>query len=170
MKILIYPHEILKRRADPIKRIDGALQSFIDAMIETMYQADGVGLAANQVGNPIQVIVYDCAPDKERGKSPVVLLNPRIVESSGEMLSEEGCLSVPGYCAKIKRADRVCIRAFDREGKEMEIEAVGGLLAKCLQHEIDHLHGVCFVERLSPVKKALFKKKWAKMRHSHGKD
>ena len=164
MKVLIYPHEILKKVSEPVRNIDGALQRFIDDMIKTMYEAEGVGLAANQVGEPIQVIVFDCETDDKRGKHPMVLLNPRIVEAAGEMVGEEGCLSVPGYGAKIRRAESILVKAFDREGREVEIEAQGGLLSKCLQHEIDHLNGICFVDRLSPVKRTLFKKKWAKIR------
>ncbi|WP_067616459.1 peptide deformylase [Dissulfuribacter thermophilus] len=164
MKILVYPHEILRQVAEPVKNIDGALQAFIDDMIKTMYKAEGVGLAANQVGRPIELVVMDCATDDERGKNPIVLINPRIIEQEGEMVGEEGCLSIPGYGAKVRRSEVVLVKAYDRDGKEIEIEARGGLLSKCIQHEIDHLKGICFVDRLSPVKKALFKKRWAKIR------
>jgi len=162
MKILIYPHEILRTNSDPVKKIDGGLQSLIDHMIDTMYRAGGVGLAANQVGKPIRLAVIDCVPEEERG-NPLILINPIIVEKEGEIVKEEGCLSIPGYTAKIGRAERVLVRAYNRDGKEIEIEAKG-LLSRCLQHELDHLSGICFVDRLGPVRRALFRKKWAKIR------
>ena len=162
MKILIYPHEILGTRAEPVREIDGRLQDFIDRMVKKMYEAEGVGLAANQVGNPIQVVVMDVTPS-ESGPNPVVLLNPVITETEGSAAHEEGCLSVPGYSAKVTRPARVEVKAYDRHGKEIRLEGEG-LLSRCLQHEIDHLHGVCFVDRLSPLKRSLFRKKWAKIR------
>ncbi len=168
LDILIYPHEILKRPSRPIKTIDGALQRFIDAMLHTMYEAKGVGLAANQVGRPVQLTVMDCAKDNERGKSPIILINPKIVEAEGEILEEEGCLSFPGLSAKVKRSMRVCLKGFDREGKEIEIEAKDGLLSRCIQHELDHLNGICLIDRLGRVRRAIFRKKLAKMRENRG--
>ncbi len=162
MKILIYPHEILSTKAEPVREINGQLQSFIDKMIAKMYKAEGVGLAANQVGAPIQVMVMDVTPSEE-GPHPVVLLNPVITETEGTTTHEEGCLSVPNYSAKITRPARVEVKAYDRHGREIRLEGEG-LLSRCLQHEIDHLQGICFVDRLSPLKKSLFRKKWAKIR------
>ncbi len=162
MKILIYPHEILAAKAEPVKKIDGMLQDFIDRMIKKMYEAEGVGLAANQVGSPIQVVVMDVTPSEE-GPHPVVLLNPVITETEGSATHEEGCLSVPNYSAKVTRPARVEVKAYDRHGKEIRLEGEG-LLSRCLQHEIDHLNGICFVDRLSPLKKSFFRKKWAKIR------
>ncbi len=168
MKILIYPHKILSAMAEPVREIDGKLQGFIDRMIARMYQAEGVGLAANQVGEPIQVVVMDTTPS-EAGANPVVLLNPVVTESKGTATHEEGCLSVPNYSAKVTRPARVEVKAYDRHGKEIRLEGEG-LLSRCLQHEIDHLHGICFVERLSPLKKTMFRKKWAKIRPSKGEE
>jgi len=162
MKILIYPHEILAAKAEPVTQIDGKLQGFIDSMIKKMYEAEGVGLAANQVGSPIQVVVMDITPSEE-GPHPVVLLNPVITETEGTATHEEGCLSVPGYSAKVTRPARVEVKAYDRHGKEIRLEGEG-LLSRCLQHEIDHLNGICFVDRLSPLKKSFLRKKWAKIR------
>ena len=168
MKILVYPHEILSARAEPVREIDGKLQGFIDRMITRMYQAEGLGLAANQVGEPIQVVVMDTTPS-EAGTNPVVLLNPVVTETEGMATYEEGCLSVPNYSAKVTRPARVEVKAYDRHGKEIRLEGEG-LLSRCLQHEIDHLHGICFVERLSPLKKTMFRKKWAKIRPSEGEE
>ena len=151
MNILIYPHEILRKEARPVEGIDGWLQGFVDQMISKMYEAKGVGLAANQVGNPLQVVVLDVTPSED-GPHPIVLLNPVITAAEGTETNEEGCLSVPNYSAKIKRAARVEVKGFDRNGKEIRIEGEG-LLARCLQHELDHLQGVCFVDKLSPLKK-----------------
>ncbi len=162
MKILVYPHEILKQKADPVKEIDGQLQTFIDDMFDTMYKAEGIGLAANQVGKLIQVVVLDVG-NEDGGRNRFAIINPFIAEAEGEEVAEEGCLSVPGYGAPVKRASRVLVKGIGRDEKEIEIEAEG-ILARCLQHELDHLNGVCFVDRLNPVKRALFRKKWAKIR------
>ena len=163
MEILIYPHEILRTEATPVESIDGQLQRFIDAMIAEMYRAKGIGLAANQVGELRQLLVMDCNQADGVPPSPVVLINPRITDSEGVEKSEEGCLSVPDYTATVKRAARIEVKGYDRNGNEITVEG-DGIIARCLQHEIDHLNGVCFVDRLGPVKKALFRKKWAKMR------
>ncbi len=162
MKILIYPHKILQQEAAAVTNIDGNLQKLIDRMIETMYKAKGIGLAANQVGELRQVMVMDVTPSEE-GSNPIVLINPTISHAEGSEVTEEGCLSVPDYSAKVKRAALIQVTGFDRDGKELSFEAEG-ILARCIQHELDHLKGICFVDRLSPLKKAMFRKKWAKIR------
>lgn len=159
MKILIYPHKILSTKSKPVKQIDGRLQRLIDNMIETMYKAKGVGLAANQIGETIQLLVMDITPE---GQNPIAIINPVITAVEGNEVSEEGCLSLPNYSAKIKRAKRIEVKGYDRYGKEIRLEG-DGLLSRCLQHEIDHLNGICFVDRLSPLKKTLFRKKWSKI-------
>ncbi len=161
MKILVYPHEILKKKAEPVGTIDGALQDFIDEMIELMYKAKGVGLAANQVGRAIRLFVMDVSGSEEP-PNPVVIINPVITALEGSEIAEEGCLSVPQYSAKLKRAALVEVKGFDRNGKEIRLEGEG-LAARCLQHEIDHLDGICFVDRLSPLKRTMFRKKWPKI-------
>ncbi|MBW1926313.1 MAG: peptide deformylase [Deltaproteobacteria bacterium] len=161
-KILIYPHEILRQEAKSVNRIDGEFQGLIDQMLEIMYKAKGLGLAANQIGELKQLVVMDITPS-ERGPNPIVLINPRITEWEGEEAGEEGCLSVPNYSAPVKRAARVQLVGYDRNEKEIRLEAEG-LLARCIQHELDHLKGICFVDRLSPARKLLFRKKWAKIR------
>ncbi len=162
LKIMIYPHEVLATKAEPVKKIDGAFQSFVDSMITTMYAAKGVGLAANQVGSLKRVLVMDVTPSEE-GPNPIVIVNPVITASEGSEKAEEGCLSVPGYSASLVRPAMIEVKGYDRHGKEIRLEG-GGLLARCVQHELDHLDGICFVERLSPLKKSLFRKKWAKIR------
>lgn len=166
MNILVYPDEILSKPADDVINIDHQLVSVIDEMFKTMYEAKGIGLAGNQVGLLKKLVVMDVA-QKQGASDPVVLINPRIVESEGIVASEEGCLSVPEFYAEVKRADRILVEAFDQAGKPLRFEA-DGLLARCIQHEIDHLMGHCFVDRLSPLKRSLFKKKWAKMQKKEG--
>lgn len=164
MKILVYPHEILAARAKPVNELNAGLLKLVEDMFETMYKAKGIGLAANQVGVLQQVVVMDLGQRGEDSKpDPIVLINPVITAAEGEVCDVEGCLSVPDYAEKVKRAERIQVMAFDQKGKEIKIEAEG-LLARCIQHELDHLNGICFVERLSPLKKAFFRKKWAKLR------
>ena len=164
MKILVYPHEILKTRARPVEKIDGALQKFIDDMIIMMYKAKGVGLAANQVGETLRLFVMDVSGSDE-SSNPIVIINPVITEVDGSEVAEEGCLSVPNYSAKLKRPAIVEVKGYDRHGKEIRLEA-DGLAARCIQHEIDHLDGICFVDRLSPLKRSMFRKKWPKILES----
>ncbi|MGQ9499872.1 MAG: peptide deformylase [Dissulfurimicrobium sp.] len=162
MKILVYPHEILKQKALPVMSIDGECISIIDEMFKTMYKAKGIGLAANQVGLLKRLIVMDINTSKE-GRRPIALINPVIIASEGEATDVEGCLSLPNYSEKVQRAERVIVTGYDRDEKELKIEA-DGLLARCIQHEIDHLEGLCFVDRLSPLKKLIFRKKWPTLR------
>lgn len=157
LKIHTYPDEILKKPAEPLKNINGATQTLIDDMIETMYNAPGIGLAATQVGQSKRVVVIDVRNIEEHPL--IVLINPEIIECNGSIDSEEGCLSVPQYLSTIRRHEKVLVRGLDRNGKEIEIEGAG-LLSKALQHEIDHLDGILFVDRLSKIKKEFFKKRY----------
>ncbi len=155
-----YPEEVLKKRALPVTAVDREMQRLIDDMIDTMYAAPGIGLAAPQVGVSQRLVVIDVSTREE--KHPLmVLINPEIVEADSLIESEEGCLSVPGYTAVVKRAGKVVARGLNREGKPVEVEATG-LLARALQHEIDHLNGVLFVDRLSAIKREFFKKRYHK--------
>ncbi len=165
-EILKYPHPVLKTKAEEVERVDDELISLVSDMIETMYKAGGIGLAANQVGVCKRVIVLDVPDDEERenyerGRNLLVLLNPEIVESDGSIRYEEGCLSVPGVTADVVRAMRVRVRGLDRKGDPLEIEAEG-LLAIALQHEIDHLDGILFIDRLSRLKRDMLKRKYRK--------
>ncbi len=163
LPILEYPDERLRTVAKPIDHIDDALQRLIDDMFETMYEAPGVGLAATQINFHRQLIVIDVSEDKN---APLVLINPRIVETEGTETCQEGCLSVPGIFADVVRAERVVVEALDRHGELRRIDATG-LLAVCIQHEMDHLAGKVFVDYLSPLKRQLVKRKMEK-RHRQG--
>ena len=158
MEILTYPNQFLLKPTKPVENIDGAIQKLIDDMAATMYAAPGVGLAAIQVGCDQSLLVYDIAAPEE-GRSLQVLINPRIVSSSGEVISEnEGCLSVPEYRADVKRATQIVVEGLDREGNVITIEAEG-FPAIVLQHEIDHLNGTLFIDRLSALKRELYKRR-----------
>jgi peptide deformylase len=165
-RIYKYPDDVLKRVATPVGTIDGTLVEFLDQMAKTMYAAPGVGLAAPQVGVSERAIVLDCDSAEERaegnGRGLLKLINPEIVEAEGTVLWEEGCLSVVDFTSEVKRAARVLVRAFTPEEKELRIEAEG-LLAVALQHEIDHLDGKLFIDRISRLKRDLYKRKLKKM-------
>ena len=161
LEIKKYPENILKEKTALVVDINSSIQRLIDDMIETMYAAKGVGLAANQVGVSTRLCVIDVSVADE--KTPlIVLINPEIVERKGSVEAEEGCLSIYDYRAKIKRAEEVMVKGFDRKGRPIEV-AGGGLLARALQHEIDHLDGLLFIDRLSPIKREFFKKRYKKI-------
>jgi peptide deformylase len=158
LDILTYPDEFLKTVTQPVKNIDGGLQEVFNNMAETMYAAPGIGLAATQVGIDQSFILYDIAPQGEE-RALNVLVNPVIVSQEGEILSEnEGCLSVPDYRADIKRAERVLVEAYDRDGNPLRIEAEG-MHAIVLQHEIDHLRGTLFINHISRLKRQLYERR-----------
>jgi peptide deformylase len=157
MRIYTYPDPVLKTPAEPIREIDEDLQRQIDWMIETMYAAPGIGLAANQVGLLKRVIVFDCRP-REKGRDPAVLINPEVILGEDKIRWEEACLSVPDFSAEVVRKAQVKVRGLDRNGNPIDIEAED-LLAVCLQHEVDHLNGTLFIDHLSTLKRALYKKK-----------
>jgi len=159
-----YPDPVLREKTARVERIDAALERLIDDMVETMHDAPGVGLAANQVGVPLQVAVIDLSSrdDEEQRHPLLVIINPEVLQMGGSVTEEEGCLSIPDYAEKVTRAARVKVRAQDRTGKVFELEA-DGLMAKALQHEIDHLNGVLFVDRLSALKRGLFKRRHRKV-------
>ncbi|MEK6692780.1 MAG: peptide deformylase [Nitrospirota bacterium] len=160
LEIKRYPDKILKIKAEPVRIIDSSIQNLIDNMIETMYAAPGVGLAAPQIGVSLRIMVAD-VNSREKGPGLTVIINPEIISALGETEEEEGCLSVPDYKDDIKRAEIVTVRGLNREGKEIEVESKG-LLARALQHEIDHLNGTLIIDRLSPIKREIFKKKLRK--------
>ena len=158
LNILHFPDERLRTVAKPVERVDDKLRKVIDDMFETMYDAPGIGLAATQVNFHQRLIVIDVS---EENNQPLVFINPEILEKEGTEEMDEGCLSVPGVYEKVQRAERVRVRALDRDGKSFEME-VDGLLAVCIQHEIDHLDGKVFVDYLSPLKQARIDKKLQK--------
>lgn len=158
LPILRYPDPRLHKVASPIAKIDGKLKQLAMDMAETMYEAPGVGLAATQVNVLQRLIVVDVSEDKNQ---LIVLINPEIVEDNGAQVREEGCLSVPGVYEKVERAETVTVKFLDLEG-QVQTLAADGLLAVCIQHEIDHLNGKVFVEYLSQLKQSRIKTKLAK--------
>ena len=160
-RILTYPDTVLRERAEPVTDIDGKIQELIDDMAQTMYHAPGIGLASNQVGEPCRIIIYDTSP-KDEPNNLVVLINPEIVEADGIIIDEEGCLSVIDCRADVKRAARVTVAGVDREGNPITLKKEG-LDAVVLQHEIDHLNGVLFIDHISALKRELYKRKLKKL-------
>ena len=160
-EILIAPDPRLKIVAKPVQRIDGDVRKLMDDMLETMYRANGIGLAAPQVGTALRVVVCDVARSNEPA-APLLLANPAVVWSSEEiLLREEGCLSVPEHYAEVERPSEVKVRYLDRDGKEQEVHATG-LLSVCLQHEIEHLDGTLFIDHLSRIKRDIILRKLKK--------
>ena len=162
LTILEYPDPRLRTKAQPVVVFDAALQTLIDAMFETMYAAPGIGLAATQVNVHKQLLILDVSEEKNR---PLVLINPKIAAVEGSQVYQEGCLSVPGIYADVERADRITVEALDRHGQPLAFEAEG-LLAVCIQHEMDHLIGKLFVDYLSPLKRELVRRKLEKQRRT----
>ena len=160
LPIIEFPDPRLRNVARPVKEVDTRIRQLIDDMFETMYAAPGIGLAATQVDVHERLLVLDVSEDKA---NPLVFINPEILQSEGSQVYQEGCLSVPGIYADVKRAEKISVRALDRDGQSFELEA-DGLLAVCIQHEMDHLAGKVFVDYLSPLKRELVRKKLAKQR------
>ena len=160
LNILEFPDPRLRTKAAPVEAVDDDLRQLIDDMFETMYAAPGIGLAATQVDVHRRLLVTDVTHDQTE---PYVLINPVIVEKDGVTVTDEGCLSVPGYYEPVERAEHIRVRFLDREGKETEMEAEG-LLAVCIQHEMDHLEGKLFVDYLSESKRMRIRKKLEKER------
>jgi peptide deformylase len=160
LEILHYPDKRLRTVAEPVAVVDDTIRSLVDDMFETMYAAPGIGLAATQVNVHKRVIVMDISTEKNE---PLCLINPEIIQSDGVEQTEEGCLSVPDIFETVERAERVVVKALDRDGNEFTLEA-DGLLAVCIQHEMDHLLGNLFVDYLSPLKQMRVKKKIQKAR------
>jgi len=158
LNILHFPDPRLRNVARPVKQVDDTIRKLADDMLETMYAAPGIGLAATQANVDKRVIVIDVSEDKSQ---PLYLINPEILELDGAEEMEEGCLSVPGVYENVQRADKVRVRALDREGQTFELDA-NGLLAVCIQHEIDHLDGKLFVDYLSQLKRTRIRKKLEK--------
>ncbi len=158
LEILHFPDSRLRNKAEPIEKVDATVGRLVEDMFETMYQAPGIGLAATQVNVAKRVVVIDVSEEHD---SPLCLINPEILESEGEEQMEEGCLSVPGVFDKVTRAERIKVRALDKEGRPFELET-DGLLAVCIQHEIDHLDGKLFVDYLSGLKRQRIRKKLEK--------
>ncbi|OSM06119.1 peptide deformylase [Magnetofaba australis] len=165
LPIVTAPDPVLKAKAKPVEAVTDEIRQLMDDMLETMYDAPGIGLAAPQVGVSKRIIVVDVDqsnPDKD-GKNPMCFANPQIVASTGETSYDEGCLSVPDAIASVNRMEKITLKALDRNGDEVTLEA-DGLLSICLQHEIDHLDGVLFIDRISRLKREMIIKKLKKMK------
>ncbi len=163
LDILHYPDPRLRNRAKPVQEVDDGLRTLVDDLFETMYQAPGIGLAATQVNVDKRLLVIDVSEDKNE---PLCFINPEIIEKSGEEKMDEGCLSVPGVFEPVTRAERITVRALSREGEPFELTS-DGLLAVCIQHEIDHLDGKLFVDYLSSLKRQRIRKKLEKEARQH---
>jgi len=158
LEILHFPDPRLRKKALPVDKVDDQIRQTVSDMLETMYAAPGIGLAATQVNIQQQIIVLDISEDKN---SPMCLINPEIVSANGFEEMQEGCLSVPGIFENVERAEEITVQALDEKGKQFSCQA-DGLLAVCIQHEIDHLEGKLFVDYLSPLKRQRIKKKLLK--------
>jgi peptide deformylase len=163
LDILTFPDPRLRNRAFPVAHVNAEVQRIVSDMLETMYAAPGIGLAAVQVNIPRRIVVIDVSENKD---SPLCLINPEILERSGEEQMDEGCLSVPGFYEPVTRAERVRVRALDRNGEPFELDT-DGLLAVCIQHEIDHLEGKLFVDHISALKRLRIRHKLEKERRQN---
>ena len=159
LTILRFPDTRLRTKASPVLEVSDAIRTLLDDMLETMYAAPGIGLAATQVNVHQQIVVIDVSEEKDQ---PHCFINPVITKREGEEVCEEGCLSVPEFFAEVERSETITVKALDRDGKKFELEA-DGLLAVCIQHELDHLKGKLFVDYLSPLKQKRLHKKFAKL-------
>jgi peptide deformylase len=169
-EIVMLGHPALRTRAEPVAAFDDELRSLVQDMFETMYRAEGIGLAANQVGVLRQVLVVDIQDEQDPPAGRMAIVNPRIVAVSDELeRASEGCLSIPGMEETVERPRGVRVEGFDPDGKPVMVEAEA-LLGRALQHEVDHLEGILFIDRLSPLKRRLLVQKWKKSRAEDDKD
>ncbi len=163
-EIRILGDSVLRRPAEEVAEVDGDIEALVGDMLETMYHASGIGLAAPQVGISKQVLVIDLGEGDEDGVGAFALVNPRVVEAARNTAREpEGCLSIPGMEEVVERPESVTVEALDHQGQPLVLKA-SGLLSRAVQHEIDHLNGILFIDRLSPLKRRLLLKKWSKSR------
>lgn len=160
LQILKFPDSKLKLVAKPVENFDANLSKICNDMFETMYESEGLGLAATQVNIQQRIIVMDLSEDKSE---PYCFINPKLMNAEGQIIWEEGCLSFPGVFAKVKRSSKITIEYFDQKGTLHNLDAEG-LKAVCIQHEIDHLNGICFYDHLSPLKQSMLRKKLDKLR------
>lgn len=162
-KILTYPDPVLRQEVETVTNFDVSLKQLADDLVETMYDAPGAGLAANQIGVCLRVVVIDVSPSKEE-KKPLVLVNPEIIAQEGCQVGEEGCLSVIDLTANVERYKKIQVRAQDLDGKAWEFPAEE-FFARVIQHELDHLNGILFIDHLSSLKRMLYKKRLKKLLH-----
>lgn len=167
LDIVFYPDERLKTPCKPVAEVNDEIRKLVDDMIDTMYDAPGVGLAAPQIGQLLRITVMDCSdPEADEEPNLKILINPEIIKKEGSIVWEEGCLSIPGVYEKVKRANKVTVRALDRDGNSYDMEGEG-LLAVCIQHELDHLNGVLFLDHLSRLKRRIAERTYKKTLPAH---
>lgn len=155
LNINIYGSKVLRKRAEAVAKVTPELTKLAEDMLETMYHANGVGLAAPQVGRSIRLIVVDVSSDEDTERKPYQIFNPEVVGKQGLCAAEEGCLSIPGVWADVERPEIITVKGLDKDGKPIELKDIDGLLARCIQHEIDHLDGVLFVDKISATDRSL---------------
>lgn len=170
LNINIYGSKVLRKRAEPVTKVTKELAKLADAMVETMYESSGIGLAAPQVGHSIRLIVVDVASEEEedddyeeRERKFLHIFNPIVVKKDGSCTAEEGCLSIPGVWADVERPETITVRGLDKNGKPLELKDISGILARCILHEIDHLDGVLFVDKISSTDRTLNESKLKKL-------
>jgi len=164
MEILTYGNKVLRKKAKAVAQITPDLKALAQQMLEQMYKSNGIGLAAPQIGHSIRLIVVDVEQDSEKGiQKPYIFFNPEIIDFDGAEVAEEGCLSVPGVYAEVQRPESITLRALDGNGTPIELKEIKGLFARCIQHEIDHLNGVLFVDKISALEKQLNSTKLKKL-------
>ncbi|HDS15378.1 MAG TPA: peptide deformylase [Proteobacteria bacterium] len=156
-----YPAPVLKKKAEKITRIDELIRKLAEDMLETMYHAPGVGLAAPQIGSSLSLVVADAGAGEDRSPKPWILVNPEIIAREGKAGIVEGCLSVPGYTAEVPRYEKILVRAYSLDEKELELN-LEGFPAIVLQHELDHLQGILFIDRISRLKRSIYERKLRK--------
>ncbi len=167
LEILKYPHPLLKKRCKKVEEVNEGVRDLIQNMVETMYEANGIGLAACQVGVPLKVIVLDVSPINPQ-QSLFAMVNPEIIFEEGEIDHEEGCLSVPDCIQKVKRKERILVKGLSPEGKEIEVKGEG-ILSFALQHEIDHLNGILILDQMSGLKREIYRRKLKKEKRKEEK-
>jgi peptide deformylase len=163
LNINIYGSKVLRKRAEEVAKVTPELTRLAEDMLETMYHANGVGLAAPQVGRSIRLIVVDVTSDEDAERKPYQIFNPKVVDKRGLCAAEEGCLSIPGVWADVERPEVITVKGLDKDGKPLELKDIDGLLARCIQHEIDHLDGVLFVDKISATDRTLNESKLKKL-------
>ena len=163
MPINIYGSKVLRKRAEEVQEITPELRQFAEEMLETMYEASGIGLAAPQVGRSIRLIVVDVTTGQDAPREPHILFNPKVVEKDGASVAEEGCLSIPGVWADVERPEKITVEALEKDGKPLVLKDIDGMFARCIQHEIDHLDGVLFVDKISAMDRTLNQNKLKKL-------
>ncbi len=163
LNINLYGNKVLRKRAAEVRTVTPELTRLAEDMLETMYKANGIGLAAPQVGHSIRLIVLDVTNDEDAERKPYHIFNPELVKKEGLCMAEEGCLSIPGVWADVERPEVVSVKGLDKDGKPLLLENIDGLLARCIQHEIDHLDGVLFVDKISATDRSLNESKLKKL-------